>query len=310
MHLTSPGQPLVSIITATYNTAPYLRETITSVLAQTYPNIEYIVLDDGSTDNTPAVLSEFRTRVQLHQHANMGEQRTVNKGFQLATGDYLIVVSADDPVKPLLVETLVAYMEAHPDVLVAYPGWEMIDSAGKVMALQPMYEYDYNILLRWHYCLAGPGSMLRRRALELEGGRDVDFRYTADYELWMRLGLHGPFAYVNQTLATWRYHANSTTVAVRDRRMAEEHFHLIEKLYRRKDLPQAVLAAKPEAMSTAYLVAASILMESDPSLAYDYLRQSFRYCPLAPRRYPSGLARPLRLLLKSFMPPVLRKRLP
>ena len=79
--------PLVSFITATYNTAPYLRETIDSILAQTYPNIEYIVLDDGSTDDTLNILKSYGDRIQWESHPNMGETRTVNKGFDMAKGD-------------------------------------------------------------------------------------------------------------------------------------------------------------------------------------------------------------------------------
>src|SRR5438045_2699555 len=123
--------PLISFITATYNTAPYLRETIDSVLAQTYPNIETIVLDDGSSDNTVDILKSYGTRIMWESHPNMGETRSVNKGFGIAKGEYIIVVSADDPVKPNLADVGIQWMEAHPEALIGYPDWDTIDAAGK-----------------------------------------------------------------------------------------------------------------------------------------------------------------------------------
>lgn len=299
--MTTAAQPLVTIITPTYNTGSYLEETITSVLQQTYSNIEYFVIDDGSTDNTSDILGHYQGRLFAIAQENRGEPRSVNRGFSLATGDYVIVVNADDPVKPSLVAESVAFMEQHPDVLVGYPGWDMIDSRGKVLLTQPMYDYDYDIMLRWHYCVAGPGAIMRRAVLALEQGRDESFRYTGDYEFWLRVGLHGNFALIPANLATWRYHKESTTVAVRSRGIAEEHVRLIQKLYSRKDLPRQVRSGKAEAMSSALLVAGSILLESDPAEALRYIRRSVYRYPFAPERYPTGLARPRHLLLQSFL---------
>ncbi len=294
--------PLVSFITATYNAGHYLRETIESVLAQTYPRIEYIVLDDGSTDDTPNLLRQYDGRLRWESHPNMGESRTVNKGFGLAQGDYIIVVSADDPVKPNLAEVGVQWMEQHPQALVGYPDWEMIDPQNRVLETRRVPDYDYDILLRMHFCLPGPGSLIRRRALELEQGRDPHYRYIADYEFWLRVGLHGPFVHIPQILATWRSHPNSTTISSRNQQMAAEHIRCIEALYQRTDLSPEALAAKAETLSTAYYVAAQILMPDQFEAARPYLLQSLRHMPLAPHAYPTGLMRSRRYLLCALFP--------
>ena len=78
--------PLVSIVTPTYNQAKYLTETIEKVLAQDYPNIEYIVLDDGSTDETPEILKKYSGKIRYERHANMGQARTLNKGWAMSSG--------------------------------------------------------------------------------------------------------------------------------------------------------------------------------------------------------------------------------
>ena len=87
------GLPLVTVITPAYNRASYLVETIESVLGQDYPRLEYIVLDDGSTDNTREVLGKYEGRIIWETHPNMGETRTVNKGFGLARGEIVVVVT-------------------------------------------------------------------------------------------------------------------------------------------------------------------------------------------------------------------------
>ena len=203
--------PLVSFITPTYNAAHYLQETIDSILAQTYRNIEYIVLDDGSSDNTIEVLKRYGDRILWDSHPNMGETRTINKGYRMAKGEYIVVVSADDPMKPNLAEVSVQWMEAHPEALVGYPDWDNIDFEGNVIKNHKLLDYDYNIMLRMHYNIPNAGTIIRRRALELETGRDPQYRYVHDYEFYLRVGLHAPFVHIPYTLATWRSHPGSTS---------------------------------------------------------------------------------------------------
>ncbi len=95
------SRPLVSVVTAAYNRASFLPETIESILSQSYPNIEYIVLDDGSADNTREVLARYDGRIRWESHPNMGESLTVNKGWNMARGDLVMTVNSDDPFCPV-----------------------------------------------------------------------------------------------------------------------------------------------------------------------------------------------------------------
>ena len=104
--------PLVSIVTPTYNQAEYLAETIESVLAQDYPNIEYIVLDDGSTDSTPEVLNRYSGRVRWERHDNMGQARTLNKGWAMSRGEFIGYLSSDDLLLPDAISKLVETNDA------------------------------------------------------------------------------------------------------------------------------------------------------------------------------------------------------
>jgi glycosyltransferase involved in cell wall biosynthesis len=247
--------PLVTIITPAYNRASYLDETIQSVLKQDYPNIEYIVLDDGSTDNTREVLEKYTGRLIWETHLNMGETRTVNKGLSMAHGDIVAVVNSDDPLLPGAVSTAVAFMQSHPDILVAYPDWNYIGPGSEVIGHYQVREYDYLYMLRRHHCTPGPGAFIRSRAFELTEMRHPEFKYVADFEYWLRLGLYGKFARIPRTLATFRVHPDSATISHKGPAMAREHIQLIQRFYLRPDLPPEVRKVRAEAFGWAHLVA-------------------------------------------------------
>lgn len=246
----------MSIVTPAYNRASYLDETIQSVLGQDYPRIEYIVLDDGSTDGTREILQKYAGRIIWESHPNMGETRTVNKGFSMTHGDIVAVVNSDDPLLPSAVSTATAFMESNPDILVAYPDWDYIGPNSEVICRMQVREFDYLFMLRCHHCSPGPGAFIRRRALDLVGMRDPEFRYVADFDFWLRLGLYGEFARIPKTLATFRTHPGSTTASAKGEEMAHEHIRLLEKFYSCADLPPEVLRVRAEAYSWAYATAA------------------------------------------------------
>ena len=123
----------VTIITPTYNRADLLPETIESVLGQDYQHIEYIVFDDGSKDDTSRVLQRYAGKVRWERHPNMGETLTVNKGFELATGDVVCVVNSGDPLLPGAVRSAVEALERNSDALAVYPDWAVIGPRGEFL---------------------------------------------------------------------------------------------------------------------------------------------------------------------------------
>jgi glycosyltransferase involved in cell wall biosynthesis len=272
--------PLVSIITPAYNRASYLDETIQSILDQDYPRIEYIVLDDGSTDNTKEVLEKYTGRIIWETHPNMGETCTVNKGWSMSHGDIVTVVNSDDPILPGAVSEAVTFMQAHPDILVAYPDWNMIGPDSKFLEHYQTREYDYLYMLRRHHCTPGPGAFIRHKAFEMTGMRSPEFRYVADFEYWLRLGLYGKFAHIPKTLATFRVHPDSTTVSHRGKAMADEHIRLMNQFYSSPDLPPEVHKVRAEAFSWAHLVAATACGPARRE-ARKHLIKSIRYAPLS-----------------------------
>ena len=296
--------PLVTVITPTFNRAAYLRETITSVLNQDYPNIEYIVLDDGSTDDTQAVVEKYRERITYLSHANRGEARTVNKGWQMASGEYVGVVNSDDPILPGLVREVVEAFQQDPRLLVVYPDWRMIDDTSRVIEEVRVPEYDYLSMLRWHRCFIGPGTFIRRTAFLLEPERDPSYRYIGDFEYWQRLGLHGPFARIPRVLASHRVHPASAS-AEGGEAHAAEHMRMMGEFYSRAGLPASVLRARSEAFSNAAYLAGRVCMASSPGRARQYFLQSLRYMPTSYLRWrPSRVA----MILIAFLPRTLSRK--
>lgn len=248
--------PLVSIITPAYNREDLIKETIESVLNQKYPNLEYIVIDDGSKDNTLNIIKKYKDKVTIIAQKNIGETKTVNKGFSLAHGEIIAVINSDDPLLPGAIQKIVTYMEAHPEVLAVYPDWVMIDGNNRTIQEVHPADYNYLMMLREHYCIPGPGTFFRKEAIKLTGGRSLEFRYVADFVFWLKLGMYGPLYHLPKTLATFRVHASSQGIYARGEEMAAEHKKLVDWVYDDPDVPKEALLVKKQAYASGYFHAA------------------------------------------------------
>jgi len=204
--------PLVSIVTPTYNQGEFLAATIDSMLAQDYPNIEYLVLDDGSTDNTPNVLKQYSGRVPWERQANMGQSRTLNKAWAQARGEYLGYLSSDDLLLPHAISTLVRTLQARPDAVVAYCDFDLIDGNGHLSGKVQTPDYDYRRMVEELICPPGPGALFRRSLFDKIGGWNEHLRKIPDFEYWLRAGRVGPFVRVPEVLAQYRVHEESTAI--------------------------------------------------------------------------------------------------
>jgi glycosyltransferase involved in cell wall biosynthesis len=271
--------PLVTIITPVYNRADLVEETIQSVLSQDYPNIEYILLDDGSRDNSWDILQTYKDRATLERHANMGETQTVNKGLSMAKGEIIGIVNSDDPLLPGAVSKIVRQFLTHPEVSVVYPDWKKIDGKGFVFEEVKTPDYDYEYILKNFHCVPGPGTFFRASLAKKLGGRDARFKYVADFDFWLRAGLLEPFCRLSETLATFRVHGGSASASSLRNEMPQEHIDLAKKIYAMPDFPRRYKKFKNDTFSSAYFLAWWFSAKKNSFQAMKFLLLSFVYNP-------------------------------
>lgn len=223
--------PLVSIVTPAFNQAEYLTETIESVLAQDYPNLEYIVLDDGSTDQTPEVLKKFDGRIRHERHANMGQAGTLNRGWGMASGSLIGYLSSDDRLAPHAVSSLVQALIENQDAAVAYCDFELIDAKGRTFRRVQTEAYDVHRLCVDLVCQPGPGALFRREVYDRTGGWAEHLRQIPDFEFWLRASRQGTFIRVPEVLAHYRVHEGSASFRPTTKERSMEIVHVMEEFW-------------------------------------------------------------------------------
>jgi glycosyltransferase involved in cell wall biosynthesis len=250
--------PEVSVIIPTYNCSHFLADAISSVLNQDYQDIELIVIDDGSTDDTTDMLINIKdSRLKIVHHENQGEQATVNRGLKLITGKYFVILNADDMLRRRNISTLKLFMDVHPDVLCAYPDWDAINEDGSLRVHTRTRDYDFVWMVRHHTCIPSVGSMFRSSVIRSVGFRDTTLRWLGDFDYWLRLGLVGKMARVPYTRADWRKRDGQAS-RQRNNNRAAEHVRVIEKFYSLPGITGELLKVKSEAVCWSWLVAMSV----------------------------------------------------
>lgn len=260
-------QPLVSVLTPVFNAEDYIEEVLIAVSDQTYPHIEHIVIDDGSTDSSPQRIRRFvetaARSVRVVTQPNSGEAAAVNRAFSESQGRYVVVVNADDPPYPDLITCAVQQLEADPGLVVVYPDWEMIDENGVVERVVQTLPYSQQALVADYVCIPGPGAVIRAAAVGGQGLRCPRYRYVSDYDLWLRLSLQGSMRRMPMVLARWRRHAAGATAAGRGRALANEFTTVIDDFFARDDLPERVRRWQRQARAmVAYHAAIQSLHDS------------------------------------------------
>jgi glycosyltransferase involved in cell wall biosynthesis len=275
--------PLVSIVIPCYNQGNYLRQAIESVLSQDYPRLELIVLDDGSTDDTQAVLAAYAGRFHSESHSNLGQAATLNKGWGMSRGEILSYLAADDFLLPGAVRTSVERLREHPEIVLTYCDFNIVDPASRVLRRVRPPDFSYRDLAVTIICQPGPGVFFRRRAFERAGFWNESLRQVPDYEYWLRLGLEGPFARIPEVLAAYRVHDRSQSFAPVSPGRAEEVVGVISAHFRGGQLPPEIAQAASRALSNAHIVSARLHLRSSRYFsALAHMRQAFL---LDPSRY-------------------------
>lgn len=196
------ARPLVSVVTPTLNRADLLEGTLESVAAQTYPAVEHIVVDGGSTDGTRALLERWQERSRLRwvSEPDDGMYSAVNKGLALARGEILAYLNSDDRYFPWTIATAVEALDDASEAWFVFGDALALDLDSERIQLRLYPPLSLRYLAR-HGFLSQPTVFWRRSAMESVGTFEESLRYVADCDYWMRLAAHGSGLKVNEVLA-------------------------------------------------------------------------------------------------------------
>ncbi len=208
-----PAAPLVSVVTPCYNQAHFLRDAIESILAQTYPRVELVVVDDGSLDNTAAVVADYPLARCLRQE-NRGVAEARNVGFGATKGEYVLFVDADDRLAPNAVQAHLRCFAEHPKAGFVVGAIEHITGDGSYRGTphSPVLESEqYEHLLGANHIANTIAVMFRRSVFEALGGFTGYFSPAEDYEFLLRAARAFPSAHHSTVVAYYRRHATNTS---------------------------------------------------------------------------------------------------
>ncbi len=206
--------PLVSIVTPCFNMAQFLRETIESVLDQDYPNIEYIIMDGGSTDGTLEILEEYKDRLHFESRADLGTADAINRGFQRSNGAIFAYLNADDTYLPGAVAAAVRHLQENADCGVVYgEGW-WVDANGNLIGRYPTKPFDRELLSNECF-VCQPATFVRREVFERAGKMDPCLNFVFDYDLWIRVAKVEMMSKVDGFWATSRMYPENKTLRKR-----------------------------------------------------------------------------------------------
>ena len=265
MRMTGTNPSLVSVIIPAYNAERFLLMTLASAQAQTYENLEIIVIDDGSTDATAAVAkaaAQIDRRVRVVRQENAGVAAARNRGLAEARGDYIAPLDADDVWHPQNVALQIAALKAAgPEAAVSYAWYVSIDEHGRFRQLGPRNQFRSKIQvlsaqIEGNFIGNASSTVIRRDAVEAVGGYDPTLREGCeDWAFYIALAEHWDFAFVPQYLVAYRRHA--TSMSQDGARMARSRTLVLANLRRRRpDLPEYWFARGMARLHEANLIAA------------------------------------------------------
>ncbi len=264
-------QPLVSIVSPSFNQARYLEAALRSVLRQDYPRLEYIVVDGASTDGSVDIIRKYAEISESDglpsnswkhivswwvSEKDSGQAEAINKGMTRAQGDIVAWLNSDDYYLPGAVSAAVRTFEQNPDAVLVYADMLAVDEGGQTINQLKYRPLTLEDLLCFQI-IGQPAVFMRRAAFEKAGGLDTSFHFLLDHHLWIRIAAQGRMVHVNQTWAAARYHAEAKNRA-KASEFGREAFRILDWA---KTQPHLVSFIGPRARASAHRVDARYLLD-------------------------------------------------
>jgi glycosyltransferase involved in cell wall biosynthesis len=273
--------PLVTIITPSYNQGRFIEETILSVLNQDYPNIEYIVMDGGSTDQTLDLLRKYNGRLTWFSEKDKGQTDAINKGLRLAKGEILGYLNSDDTYLPGAISRAVLYLTVeNPQAVFVYGEGYHITAEGNVIERYPTEPFDFRHLAETCF-ICQPTTFWKREVIEKIGLFNENLQYAMDYDYWIRVAQHyKSLGYLPEFLANSRFYPETKTLSKRLEAHAEI-LNVIKTHYGKGNIPSTWIYAyahmymdrqvsRKTKSGNAVFIIGMILMTAVKFLQYNY----------------------------------------
>jgi glycosyltransferase involved in cell wall biosynthesis len=248
--------PRISIVTPSYNQGEFLERTIRSVLDQKYPNLEYFVMDGGSTDDSVAIIERYQDQIDYWvSERDGGQSAAINAGWRRATGDILCWLNSDDYYLPGTLELVGESFAAHSGLALLYGTCERVDAEGRRIGYlgSPM---NWHTLLLSRQIIPQPSAFFGRQAVQQIGMLDEELQYSFDYDFLLRLTAKGnQVEYTSRPLAAFTIHPDAKTT--RDVQRAKQETYLVRKRHAR-GLDRLIVAGQPWASRLYHALPRSI----------------------------------------------------
>ena len=253
--------PRVSIVTPSFNQAAFLEQTIRSVLEQEYADVEYILIDGGSTDGSQEIIRKYAGRLAYwSSEADRGQADAINKGMARAGGEIVAWLNSDDYYLPGAIPAAVEAFAANPDAALVYGDMLAVDEAGRTINTLKYRPVSLEDLLCFQI-LGQPAVFMRRTAFEQAGGLDTGFDLLLDHQLWLKLAQQGRLLHLVQLLAAARYHPEAKNRA-RAAGFGREAFRILEWAALQPGLLPALRRTGRRARASAHRVEARYLLDA------------------------------------------------
>ena len=285
-------------MTPSFNQAAFLEETIRSVLEQDYEPIEYVVVDDGSTDGSVEIVERYADRLAWWTaQENRGQVPAINRGFAHTTGEYMAYLNSDDTLLPGAVARMAGELESDPALLLVYGDARYTDESSQVTGYLASREFDMAAMVRnADNHVVQPSTMWRREAWERFGPFDERGWYFFDFEFFLQFPPER-VRRIPEPLSTYRIHPAAKSTGAYATQLARDHARLADGFFASERLPATARRYVREGRSNAYLLGAEFAYEGlDLGRARRYALNGLRLHP----RHASP--RWLSLVAKSLLP--------
>jgi glycosyltransferase involved in cell wall biosynthesis len=257
LNMDDPGlYPKISIITPSYNQGKYIEETILSVLSQNYPNLEYIVIDGESTDNTVPILEKYSKFIKWVSEPDNGQTHAINKGLRMASGEILAYLNSDDLYEPDTLFTVANFFKQREDIAMVYGDVLHINERSEITDFYRPGIINLRKYLMWDFYLPQPSVFFRRSVIGKIGYFDERLHLAMDYDYWLKIILGLKTHYIPQVFSRVRKYPEAKSRAL-DYLYHDERLLILDSAFKNHFIEQY----RKNAYSYTYFSAALLYMK-------------------------------------------------